>query len=61
MKYRPRIYYTDAQKELMWDRWQKASNTRLTISPNSAIPTRNIKGAAHDFFKTSVGLNELAK
>jgi len=22
MKYRPRIYYTDEQKALMWDRWQ---------------------------------------
>jgi IS30 family transposase len=24
MKYRPRIYYSDAQKALMWDRWPKA-------------------------------------
>lgn len=23
MKYRTRIYYTDEQKSLMWDRWQK--------------------------------------
>ena len=23
MKYRPRIYYTDSDKEMMWDRWQK--------------------------------------
>jgi hypothetical protein len=22
-KYRPRIYYTEEQKVLMWDRWQK--------------------------------------
>lgn len=22
MAYRKRIYYTDADKELMWDRWQ---------------------------------------
>jgi len=22
-KYRPRIYYTEADKTLMWDRWQK--------------------------------------
>ena len=22
MKYRPRIYYTEEQKALMWDRWQ---------------------------------------
>ena len=26
MKYRPRIYYTDAQKALMWDRWQKGDS-----------------------------------
>ena len=25
-KYRPRIYYTDEQKELMWDRWQKGDS-----------------------------------
>ncbi len=23
MKQRPRIYYTQEQKTLMWDRWQK--------------------------------------
>ena len=28
MKQRPRIYYSDAQKELMWDRWQKGDSTR---------------------------------
>ena len=26
MKQRPRIYYTDAQKALMWDRWQKGDS-----------------------------------
>jgi len=26
MKYRPRIYYTEAQKALMWDRWQKGES-----------------------------------
>jgi len=26
MKQRPRIYYSDAQKELMWDRWQKGES-----------------------------------
>jgi hypothetical protein len=24
MKYRTRIYYTEEQKAVMWDRWQKA-------------------------------------
>ena len=26
MKQRPRIYYTDTQKALMWDRWQKGES-----------------------------------
>ena len=26
MKYRTRIYYTEAQKTLMWDRWQKGGS-----------------------------------
>ncbi len=26
MKRRPRIYYTDAQKALMWERWQKGDS-----------------------------------
>jgi IS30 family transposase len=26
MKYRPRIYYTDTDKALMWDRWQKGES-----------------------------------
>ena len=28
MKQRPRIYYSDAQKELMWDRWQIGDSMR---------------------------------
>ena len=28
MKYRTRIYYTEAQKTLMWDRWQKGESLR---------------------------------
>jgi len=28
MKYRTRIIYTDAQKALMWDRWQKGLPAR---------------------------------
>ena len=28
MKRRPRIYYSDAQKALMWDCWQKGDSTR---------------------------------
>ena len=26
MKQRPRIYYTDSQKVLMWERWQKGES-----------------------------------
>jgi hypothetical protein len=26
MKYRPRIYYTETDKALMWDRWQKGES-----------------------------------
>lgn len=26
MNYRRRIYYTEAQKALMWDRWQKGDS-----------------------------------
>ncbi len=26
MKYRKRIYYTEAQKALMWDRWQQGDS-----------------------------------
>ena len=26
MKYRTRIYYTEAQKTLMWDHWQKGES-----------------------------------
>ena len=28
MKQRPRIYYSDAQKEFMWDRWKKGDSMR---------------------------------
>ena len=41
MKQRPRIYYTDAQKALMWDRWQKgeslASIARLFDRNHSSV------------------------
>jgi hypothetical protein len=26
MKQRPRIYYIESQKKLMWDRWQKGDS-----------------------------------
>ena len=39
MKYRKRIYYTEADKALMWDRWQKGNSlheiARLFDRPHS--------------------------
>jgi IS30 family transposase len=32
MKYRTRIYYTDKQKNLMWDRWQKGESLHAIAS-----------------------------
>jgi hypothetical protein len=29
MKQRPRIYYTEEQKAMMWDRWQKGETLRV--------------------------------
>ena len=41
MKYRPRIYYTETDKALMWDRWQKGESlgsiARLFDRHHSAI------------------------
>jgi len=31
MKQRPRIYYTEEQKALMWDRWQKGGYSLYTL------------------------------
>ncbi len=39
MKQRPRIYYTETQKALMWERWQKGDSLQqiaqlgLTVLP----------------------------
>jgi len=32
MKQRPRIYYTETDKALMWDRWQKGESLQQTIA-----------------------------
>ena len=41
MKQRPRIYYTETDKSLMWDRWQKGESlnsiARLFDRHHSAI------------------------
>jgi hypothetical protein len=36
MKQRPRIYYTEADKSLMWDRWQKGSDVSVRLNDFSA-------------------------
>ncbi len=38
MKYRTRIYYSEEQKSLMWDRWQKGEtlHTRKIMDTHSS-------------------------
>lgn len=38
-KQRPRIYYSDAQKALMWDRWQKGDSDlpQLHCGPTAVV------------------------
>jgi len=31
MKYRPRIDYTETDKAMMWDRWQKGESLNSTV------------------------------
>ena len=50
MKQRPRIYYTEKQKSLMWDRWKKGK--RL---PKGTLPFRWLLPAQHS--KASDNLN----
>ena len=48
MKYRPRINYTDAQKELMRDRWQKGDSlekiAQLFDRCHGSVARRKTKG-----------------
>ncbi|EPD38347.1 hypothetical protein HMPREF9702_04527 [Delftia acidovorans CCUG 15835] len=43
MKQRPRIYYTEAQKAMMWDRWSKGDTLhqigKLFDRPHTSILT----------------------
>jgi len=34
MKQRPRIYYTEEQKALMWDHWQKGASLNAITGGN---------------------------
>jgi len=39
MKYRSRIYYTEKQKALMWERWrEKGEDCLRPTGPGSAAP-----------------------
>jgi hypothetical protein len=49
MKYRPRIYYSEAQKELMWDRWQKGDS--MHTIPLQAEQNANYFGQFWIIFK----------
>ena len=31
-KYRPRIHYTEADKNMMWDRWRKGESLESTLN-----------------------------
>jgi len=61
-KYRPRIYYTDAQKALMWERWQKGDSlekiaqlfdrghgsvARILVQTGGIRPARHKSTGAH--------------
>ena len=37
MEYRPRIYYTEAQKALMWERWQKGEEISRSVAAGHAM------------------------
>ena len=54
MKKRPRIYYSDAQKELMWDRWQKGDSMRTIaglFDRGHASVQRILSATGGTFFK----------
>jgi DNA-binding NarL/FixJ family response regulator len=48
MKQRPRIYYTDTQKALMWDRWQKGES----LQQIAQLFDRNHSSRHHIFSET---------
>ena len=47
MKRRTRIRYTDAQKALMWDRWQKGESLYQIARPSDAGRLRDSAASAH--------------
>ena len=50
MKQRARIYYTEEQKALMWDRWQKGESLNAGICTAIIFSHRfcsNVRSAEH--------------
>ena len=50
MKQRPRIYYTETQKALMWERWRKGESLQQIAQlfdrnhPSECIPRQRVAG-----------------
>ena len=47
MKYRPRIYYTEGQKALMWERWREGESLQQNANPPAASPSLNDRFPAY--------------
>lgn len=51
MKQRPRIYYTESQKALMWDRWKAGDSlqkiAQLFDRNHSSIPANSCRDRRH--------------
>ena len=53
MKYRTRIYYSDAQKALMWDRWKEGESLHSVAGlfdrgpQNTFRPLVRLRGSAN--------------
>ena len=56
MKYRPRIYYTEEQKALMWDRWERGE----TLGSIARLFERN-HGAIAGILARSGGIRPAAR
>jgi len=49
MNYRPRIYYTETDKALMWDRWQKGESLKLhwSLWKVTEVPLLAVSSSSH--------------
>jgi hypothetical protein len=53
MKYRTRIYYTEADKALMWDRWQRGESLRSIAAHFGRHHPRDTSAAATTLKKSA--------